>query len=128
MSFDKLKAMRSAERSLAQGKIRAAISEYKQVVENDPRDFATLNMLGDLYAKNSENKEAVECFRKVAEHYGKQGFAQKAIAIYNKISRLQPGSLEVAAKLAELYQMKGSVADARSHYLKLAENYESKGK
>lgn len=128
MSFDKLKAMRSAERFLAQGKIRAAISEYKQVVENDPRDFTTLNMLGDLYLKNSEEREAVGCFRKVAEHYGKQGFAQKAIAIYNKISRLQPGSLEVAAKLAELYQMKGSVAEARSHYLTLAESYQSKGK
>lgn len=128
MSFDKVKAMRSAERFLAQGKIRAAISEYKQVVENDPRDFSTLNMLGDLYAKNSEDKEAVNCFRKVAEHYGKQGFAQKAIAIYNKISRLQPGSLEVSAKLAELYQIKGSFAEARAHYLSLAESYQSKGK
>lgn len=128
MSFDKVKAMRSAERFLAQGKIRAAISEYKQVVENDPRDFSTLNMLGDLYAKNSEESEAVGCFKKVAEHYGKQGFAQKAIAIYSKISRLQPGSLEVSAKLAELYQMKGSVAEARSHYLTLAESYQNKGK
>ena len=128
MSFDKLKAMRSAERFLAQGKIRAAISEYKLVAENDPRDFTTLNMLGDLYAKNSEEREAIGCFKKVAEHYGKQGFAQKAIAVYNKISRLQPGSLEVAAKLAELYQMKGSIAEARSHYLTLAENYQSKGK
>lgn len=128
MSFDKVKAMRSAERFLAQGKIRAAISEYKQVVDNDPRDFSTLNMLGDLYAKNSEEKQAVECFRKVAEHYGKQGFAQKAIAVYNKISRLQPGSLEVSAKLAELYQMKGSVAEARSHYLALAETFQNKGK
>ncbi len=128
MSFDKLKAMRSAERFLAQGKLRAAIGEYKQVVEYDPRDFSTLNMLGDLYAKNSEEKEAVGCFRKVAEHYGKQGFAQKAIAIYNKISRLQPGSLEVSAKLAELYQMKGSIAEARTHYLSLAESYQNKGK
>ncbi len=128
MSFDKVKAMRSAERFLAQGKIRAAISEYKQVVEHDPRDFGTLNMLGDLYAKNSEEKEAVSCFRRVAEHYSKQGFAQKAIAIYNKISRLQPGSLEVSAKLAELYQMKGSFAEARTHYLTVAESYQNKGR
>lgn len=128
MSFDKVKAMRSAERFLAQGKIRAAINEYKQVVEYDPRDFTTLNMLGDLYAKNSEEKEAVGCFRRVAEHYGRQGFAQKAIAVYNKISRLQPGSLEVSAKLAELYQMKGSIAEARIHYLTLAESYQGKGK
>jgi hypothetical protein len=35
MTFDKVKAMKNAERFLAQGKIRAAISEYKRVVEAD---------------------------------------------------------------------------------------------
>ena len=95
MSFDKIKAMRNAERFLAQGKIRAAINEYKRVVESDPKDFSTLNMLGDLYAKASDTQEAVKCFTHVAEHYGKQGFSQKAIAIYNKISRLSPESLEI---------------------------------
>lgn len=106
MSFDKTKAIRNAERYLSQGKLRAAIGEYKQIVENDSKDIGTLNMLGDLYAKNSEKNEAVQCFIQVAEHYGNQGFAQKAIAVYNKISRLQPDSLEVSAKLAELYQSK----------------------
>lgn len=128
MSFDKTKAIRNAERYLSQGKLRAAISEYKQIVENDSRDIGTLNMLGDLYAKNSEKNEAVECFIQVAEHYGKQGFAQKAIAIYNKISRLQPDSLEVSAKLAELYQSKGSFSEARQHYTTLAEQYQNKGR
>lgn len=127
MSFDKIKAMRNAERFLAQGKIRAAINEYKRVVESDPKDFSTLNMLGDLYAKASDTQEAVKCFTHVAEHYGKQGFSQKAIAIYNKISRLSPESLEISAKLAELYQSKGSVAEARSHYTALAEQYQRKG-
>lgn len=128
MSFDKVKAMRNAERFLAQGKIRAAINEYKRVVENDAKDFSTLNMLGDLYAKASENEEAVRCFTLVAEHYSKQGFAQKAIAIYNKISRLVPDSLDVSAKLAQLYQMKGSVAEARSHYTVIAEQYSRTGR
>ncbi|MGI9034733.1 MAG: tetratricopeptide repeat protein [Pyrinomonadaceae bacterium] len=128
MSFDKIKAMRNAERFLAQGKIRAAINEYKRVVENDPKDFGTLNMLGDLNAKASEMTEAVGCFTQVAEHYAKQGFSQKAIAIYNKILRLTPDSLEISEKLAQLYQSKGSVAEARSHYNHLAEQYRRKGK
>jgi tetratricopeptide (TPR) repeat protein len=128
MSFDKTKAMRSAERYLSQGKIRSAIGEYKQIVENDPKDFSTLNILGDLYTKNAEKAEAIGCFTRVAEYYGKQGFAQKAIAIYNKISRLQPDSTEVSAKLAELYQSKGSFAEARSHYVALAAQYERNGK
>jgi tetratricopeptide (TPR) repeat protein len=128
MSFDKTKAIRNAERYLSQGKLRAAIGEYKQIVENDSKDIGTLNMLGDLYAKNSEKNEAVQCFTQVAEHYGNQGFAQKAIAVYNKISRLQPDSLEVSAKLAELYQSKGSFSEARQHYTVLAEQYQNKGR
>lgn len=128
MSFDKIKAMRNAEKFLAQGKIRAAINEYKRVVENDSNDFSTLNMLGDLYAKAAEKGEAIKCFTRVAEHYANQGFAQKAIAIYNKVSRLVPESLEVSAKLAQLYQMKGSVAEARSHYNVLADEYSRTGR
>ena len=127
MSFDKVKAMRNAERFLSQGKIRSAISEYERIVENDPKDYSTLNTLGDLYVKNSEANEAVSCYTKVAEHFSKQGFAQKAIAIYNKISRLKPHSADVSEKLAKLYQMKGSFAEARSHYVALAEQYQRKG-
>lgn len=127
MSFDKTTAMRNAERFLAQGKIRSAIGEYKQVVASDPKDFGTLNMLGDLYVKNSEKNEAIKCYQTVAEHYSKQGFAQKAIAVYNKISRLDPHSVEVSARLAELYKIKGSVSEAKSHYTTLAEHYQSTG-
>ena len=127
MSFDKVKAMRNAERFLSQGKIRSAISEYEKIVENDAKDFSTLNTLGDLYVKNSEANEAVVCYTKVAEHFSKQGFAQKAIAIYNKISRLKPNSADVSEKLAKLYQMKGSFAEARSHFVQLAEQYQRKG-
>lgn len=128
MSFDKTKAMRNAERYVAQGKINAAISEYRAVVDNDPRDIATLNMLGDLYAKASEKRKAVDCYLQVADHYNKQGFAQKAIAIYNKISRIQPESIEVSAKLAELHKVKGSLAEARAHYTTLAEHYQKNGR
>lgn len=127
MIFDKTKVMRNAERFLSQGKIRAAISEYKRIVENDPKDFSTLNILGDLHFKNSDKTEAVACFTQVAEHYSRQGFSQKAIAVYNKIARVQPGSMEISAKLAQLYQSKGSVAEARAHYNTLAENYQRKG-
>src|SRR5688572_33228847 len=116
MSFDKAKAMRNAERYVASGKLRSAIVEYRAVVDNDPRDIATLNMLGDLYAKSAEKREAIICYLQVADHYNNQGFAQKAIAVYNKISRIQPDSIEVSAKLAELHKVKGSLAEARSHY------------
>ena len=128
MVFDKTKAMRNAERFLAQGKIQSAIGEYRQVVAHDPKDFGTMNMLGDLYTKNLDKKPAIECYTAVAEHYSKQGFAQKAIAVYNKIARIQPNSIEISAKLADLYKFKGSVNEARTHYKLVAEHYESEGR
>lgn len=128
MNFDKTKAMRNAEKYLSQGKIRAAIGEFRQVLKHDPKDFGTMNMLGDLYMKNSENRAAVGCYTFVAEHYSKQGFAHKAIAIYNKISKLEPNSIEVCTRLAELYREKGSVKEARAHYMTLAEHFQNSGK
>lgn len=59
MTFDKVQAMRNAERHVSQGKIRLAIDEYKQVVEHDHKDINTLNVLGDLYVKDSNKDEAI---------------------------------------------------------------------
>ncbi len=128
MSFDRIKAMKNAERFLSQGKLRAAIGEYKKVIDDNPHDFSTLNIVGDLYVKNSESKDAVNCYRQVAEHYYGQGFANKAIAIYNKIARLEPDSIEFAERLGKLYQVRGSFAEAREQYSKVAESYQSQGR
>lgn len=128
MIFDKTKAMRNAEKYLSQGKIRSAIGEYEQVVKFDAKDFGTINMLGDLYSKSTDIQAAIKCYTAVADHYGKQGFAQKAIAVYNKISRLDPDSIEVWQKLAELYKQKGSLNESRSHYQKVADHYEKAGR
>lgn len=127
MTFDKTKAMRNAERFLSQGKLSSAIGEFRQVVTHDPRDFGTMNMLGDLYAKNSETRPAADCYKAVAEHYAKQGFAQKAIAVYNKITKIQPTTIEITARLAGLYKEKGSLNDARIHYEQLAEHLRRSG-
>lgn len=127
MSFDKEKVRRAAEKNLSQGKIQAAIRDYCQMVENDPKDYITLNTLGDLYVRLNAKDEAIICFNRIAEHYNSQGFAHKAIAMYKKILRLLPGSVEISAKLAPLYQMLGLVAEARTFYLVVAENHQKNG-
>ncbi|NNE99467.1 MAG: hypothetical protein HKN25_10655, partial [Pyrinomonadaceae bacterium] len=106
MGFNKSKVKRSAERYMTQGKISEAIREYRLIIENDPKDINTQNILGDLYSKSDETQAAVTCYKYVAEHYNSQGFAKKAIAIYNKIHRLNPDSISVSEKLAELYHQR----------------------
>jgi tetratricopeptide (TPR) repeat protein len=127
MGFDKSKVMRAAEKSLAQGKIPAAIKEYQLIVEHDPEDFSALNMLGDLLIRIHQEEEAIACFTRVADHYREEGFALKAIAMYKKMDRLKPENIEIAAKLAPLYEMQGLMIDARTHYLLVADAYTRSG-
>ena len=127
MAFDKAKVLKAAEKFLSQGKINPAIKEYRQIVDNDPDDLTTLNMLGDLYVRANKKEEAVSCFERIAEHYGGQDFHLKAIAMYKKIERLRPRDPHIAYKLAELYATQGLVHDARAQYLVVADAYTRSG-
>src|SRR4028119_859283 len=127
MSFDKEKLRRAAEKNLAQGKIQAAIRDYTQLAERDPRDYNTLNTLGDLYVRVSAKNEAIKCFERIAEYYDTQGFTHKAIAMYKKIARLKPDDIKISARLAPLYQTLGLIAEARTHFLSVADFYQQKG-
>ncbi len=127
MGFDRSKTLQAAEKNLELGKIPAAIKEYCTVVEHDPDDFTTLNMLGDLYVRVENRAAAISCFRRIAEHYREQDFALKAIAMYKKIDRLLPRDPEIALNLADLYAEQQLVVDARAHYLIVAESYKNSG-
>ena len=127
MAFEKAKVLKAAEKFLSQGKINAAIKEYRQIVDNDTDDLTTLNMLGDLYVRSGKKEEAVHCFERIAEHYSNQEFNLKAIAMYKKIERLRPRDQAIAFKLAELYATQGLVHDARAQYLVVADTYTRAG-
>jgi tetratricopeptide (TPR) repeat protein len=127
MGFDKAKAISAAEKYLAQGKIPSAITEYRRIVERDPNDQSALNTLGDLYVRVKQQQEAIECFQRVADHYREQGFTLKAIAVYKKISRLDPSLPVVAQRLAVLYEQQGHYVEAREQYLAIADTYARAG-
>lgn len=127
MAFEKAKVLKAAEKFLSQGKINAAIKEYRQIVDNDGDDLTTLNMLGDLYVRSGKKEEAISCFERIAEHYSAQEFNLKAIAMYKKIERLRPRDPIVAFKLAELYATQALVHDARAQYLVVADAYTRSG-
>ncbi len=128
MAFEKAKVLKNAEKFLSQGNIKAAIKEYRQIVENDEHDLTTLNMLGDLCAREGQNNEAISCFARIAEHYREQEFTLKAIAMYKKMERLKPRDPAIAIKLATLYAIQGRGADARAQYLIVADAYTRAGK
>ena len=78
MSLNKSKALRTAEKYALQGKIPAAIDEYRKVVSADPGDLTTVNTLGDLYVRAGRIQDAISNFSRIANSYREGGFTLKA--------------------------------------------------
>ena len=123
MSINRAKIEKNAEKYLRQGKIDAAIAEYQQIVQAEPKDVNTINKIGDLYARHGKPREAIAQFSKIAEFYSSDGFLLKAIAIYKKINKLDPSYMEAYQQLADLYSQQGLVMEAKSQYQTVAEHY-----
>jgi tetratricopeptide (TPR) repeat protein len=127
MSLNKSKSLRTAEKYVLQGKLPAAIDEYRKVVEADPNDLTTINTLGDLYVRTGRIQDAIRNFSRIADSYREGGFTLKAIAMLKKISKLDPTNVETAMKLANLYSQQGLLVEARQQYLQVADAFARSG-
>ncbi len=127
MAFEKAKVLKAAEKFLSQGKINAAIKEYRQIINHDGDDLTAVNMLGDLLARAGQKDEATACFLRIAEYYREQEFRLKAIAMYKKVEKLKPRDPDTANKLGELYAAQGLIVDARAQFLIVADAYTRSG-
>ena len=92
------------------GRFDKAIDLLKQIVAENPRDWATINRIGDLYVKANNLKAANEQFAKVADFYSRDGFYLKAIAVWKKINRNDPSLLEAHLNLV-VREQTGEVFD-----------------
>ncbi|MBI4747320.1 MAG: diguanylate cyclase [Acidobacteria bacterium] len=127
MAFDKEKSLKLAGKYVQQGKIAAAIEEYRKIAYADPYDLNILNTLGDLHAKNNQPEEAALQFLRVAESYRDSGQTNTAIAVYKKILKLNPSNIEIMLTLADLYTRQKLLVEARQLYLGLIDLHRQSG-
>jgi tetratricopeptide (TPR) repeat protein len=123
MALDRAKTAQAAERLLKAGKIPEAITEFKKLAEDNPRDMNIANKLGDLFLRAGKNQDAIRYFLRIAEFYAGDGFFLKAIAMYKKISKLDPANMDCLEKLAGLYQQQGLTIEAKAQFLQVAEHF-----
>jgi tetratricopeptide (TPR) repeat protein len=129
MSSDsKARILREAEKYVFQGKLQHAIAEYSKIIQEDPNDLLTMNTIGDLCLRLGLTEAANRTFSEVAENYCKNNFLLKAIAVYKKILKSEPESLEINTTMASLYVRQGLSVDARNQYLRVAEMLERGGR
>ena len=114
MALDREISLKKAEKLLRQGRLDAAIGEYERVVEDQPRDWNTANVLGDLYARAGRTDEALAQYARIAEHSMRDGFYPKAAALYKKILKIDRDDEAAQLQLAELSALQGLIADAKS--------------
>jgi tetratricopeptide (TPR) repeat protein len=125
--IDRTATLRAAEKLLRQGKLQPAIEEYLRVVEDQPRDWNTANMLGDLYVRAGQVDKAVEQFTRIADSLSGEGFLPKAGALYKKILKLKPDHEHALVQGGEIAASQGLLADARALFNTVAERRRSRG-
>jgi tetratricopeptide (TPR) repeat protein len=119
--IDRAATLRNAEKFLKQGKLDSAIAEYVRVVDDQPRDWNTANLLGDLYVRSGQADKAVEQFIRIADSLGREGFLPKASALYKKVLKLKPDHEHALIQAAEIAAVQGVFVDARTFLKSVAE-------
>lgn len=117
MPLDRDATLKQAEKLLRQGKLDGAIAEYVRLVQEQPRDWNSINALGDLYVRAGNRDRAAEQFVRVADHMSAEGFLSKASALYKKALRVRADHEHTLLRLAEIAAGQGLLVDARQ-YLK----------
>ena len=127
MAVKRDKVLKDAEKLVQKGKLEQAIKEYEKVLKKFPDDTTIINRVGDLYGRVGQLKPAIELYEEIAEHFTRDGFTTKAIAILKKIQRLDPQRLDVFERLAALYFEQGLMVEAKREYQILADWYVKNG-
>ncbi|HJW08589.1 MAG TPA: tetratricopeptide repeat protein [Holophagaceae bacterium] len=112
---------------MAKGRVDKAIDSYRLLLEDNPKDLALMNTMGDLMSQAGRTGEAVDLFKKLAIAYERDGFAPKATAILKKTVRLAPEDMDISQRLADLYRQTGMIRDAVATHLQVAEHFTKKG-
>jgi tetratricopeptide (TPR) repeat protein len=116
--FDKARVLEQAERQLKAGRTEEAIAEYKKLLTGESPDLSINNIIGDLYLQLGRTAEAVRAFQAVAAYYESRSYNSQALAIYKKISKIDPENVIMLVRQGDLLLSQGFTAEARREYLK----------
>jgi tetratricopeptide (TPR) repeat protein len=125
--FDREATLRKAETLVRQGKLEAAIADYRAVIDDQPSDWNTANILGDLYIRVGDIDRAIAEYTRSAEHLASKGFAPKAVALYKKILKIRPDEERALWHLGSISARQGLLVDARANFVALADLRRSRG-
>jgi tetratricopeptide (TPR) repeat protein len=126
-AIDRTATLRSAEKLLRVGKLKAAITEYAKVVRESPQDWDTALTLASLHARAGDADAAITRYRAVAAGMADAGDATRAAGVLDKVLALKPGDEDTLEELAGLLARAGDLAGASAHLTRIADRRIARG-
>ncbi len=101
-SYDRFAILTAAENARARRRKRKAIAEYRKILEIDPTDHEIHAKIAPLLAQRKHLREAWSSFVTAGEGYIRDGYIDKALAVYTQAARYVPRQIEVWETIAKL--------------------------
>jgi tetratricopeptide (TPR) repeat protein len=127
MGLDRAKTKANIDKFVRANKIPEAIREVQKLVEDNPRDTATLQQLANLYLRVQNKDAAIPIFIRIAELYQKAGFTPKALASIRIALREDPDNTQAQELFASFAEQTGMQRDAIEAFEKLVSTYTKGG-
>ncbi len=119
--YDRTRILAAAEKARSRGRIRKAITHYRQILAVDPADAHVNGRIGALLAKVGEPGAALQAFETAAQTLIRNGFRDRSVAVYLQAVEVLPQEERLWTRIAELNQERGRVADAVKTLMKGAQ-------
>lgn len=124
--YDRSETLARADGARAKGRKRKAISEYRKILEQDPKDFAVHQRIAPLLAQAGEADDARKSFAAAAAGHLEQGFADRAIAVHTQAVAFFPTDEALWNEVARLHRERARKADAVKVYLQAHQHFRDK--
>ena len=118
--YNRSEVMARAEAARARGRKKKAISEFRKILAEDPADLTVHQKLAPLLAQTGLMEDARKSFNAAAEGHLKQGFADRAIAVYAHAVTFFPRDEKLWNELARLHRERARKADRKKAYTERA--------
>lgn len=92
------------DRYVANKEYDKALTAVAAELKANPAKFNLLLRQAEILGMAGNRDKAISVYRELAEHYAKDGFFAKSIALYKKVLRLDPKLEEVHSELARLIE------------------------
>ena len=90
----------------------SAARRYRRLTGLEPDNPNFYLKLGDVSQRTKNTGEAVQAYLEAAALFGRDGFDEKAVAVYRQVLELDPTRYAVFATIAETYERLGRTGDA----------------